>query len=139
MTSSQNKTYLNKQVVIYVRTYLYIFKLANRVLKFFWKVLSYRPKFYKILPEKNVEHVYQYMISFDFFLFCVKWSQNYLVLTNETAGWHRWLNGCESEWTPGVGDGQGGLACCDSWGRKELDTTDRLIWSDLNGIWGNFL
>ena len=40
---------------------------------------------------------------------------------------------CESEWTPGVGDGQGGLACCDSWGRKESDTTERLIWSDL--IW----
>ena len=47
------------------------------------------------------------------------------------AGWHHWLNGCESEWTPGVGDGQGGLACCDSWGRKESDTTERLIWSDL--------
>ena len=47
--------------------------------------------------------------------------------------WHHWLNGCESEWTPGVGDGQGGLACCDSWGRKESDTTEWLIWSDL--IW----
>ena len=35
------------------------------------------------------------------------------------------------EWTPGVGEGQGGLACCDSWGRKEPDTTERLIWSDL--------
>ena len=44
---------------------------------------------------------------------------------------HHWLDGCESEWTPGVGDGQGGLACCDSWGRKESDTTERLIWSDL--------
>ena len=39
----------------------------------------------------------------------------------------------ESQWTPGVGDGQGGLACCDSWGHKESDTTERLIWSDL--IW----
>ena len=39
-------------------------------------------------------------------------------------------SGRESEWTPGVGDGQGGLACCDSWGRKESDTTERLIWSD---------
>ena len=39
----------------------------------------------------------------------------------------------ESEWTPGVGDGQGGLACCDSWGRKESDMTEWLIWSDL--IW----
>ena len=38
---------------------------------------------------------------------------------------------CESQWTPGVGDGQGGLVCGDSWGRKESDTTERLIWSDL--------
>ena len=45
------------------------------------------------------------------------------------AGWHHWLNGRESEWTPGVGDGQGGLACCDSWGRKESDTTERLNWT----------
>ena len=47
------------------------------------------------------------------------------------AGWHHWLDARESEWTLGVGDGQGGLACCDSWGRKESDTTERLIWSDL--------
>ena len=49
---------------------------------------------------------------------------------DEMAGWHHWLNGHESEWTPGVDDGQGGLACCNSWGRKESDTTERLIWSD---------
>ena len=46
--------------------------------------------------------------------------------------WHHWLDGRESEWTPGVGDGQGGLACCDSWGRKESDTTERLNWTELN-------
>ena len=45
---------------------------------------------------------------------------------DEMAGWYHWLDGCESEWTPGVGDGQGGLACCDSWGRKELNTTQWL-------------
>jgi len=50
---------------------------------------------------------------------------------DEMAGWHHWLDGHESEWTPGVGDGQGGLACCNSWGRKESDMTERLIWSDL--------
>ena len=50
---------------------------------------------------------------------------------NEMAGWHHWLDGRESQWTLGVGDAQGGLACCDSWGRKESDTTQRLIWSDL--------
>ena len=52
---------------------------------------------------------------------------------DEMAGWHHWLDGHESQWTRGVGDGQGGLACCDSWGRKESDTTEWLIWSDL--IW----
>ena len=46
------------------------------------------------------------------------------------AGWHHWLDGRESEWSPGVGDGQGGLACCDSWGRKELDVTERLNWTE---------
>ena len=38
---------------------------------------------------------------------------------DKMAGWHHWLDGCESQWTPGVGDGQGGLVCCDSWGCKE--------------------
>ena len=50
---------------------------------------------------------------------------------NEMAGWHHWFDGCESKWTPGVGDGQGGLVCCDSWGRKESDTTERLNWTEL--------
>ena len=51
---------------------------------------------------------------------------------DEMAGWHHWLNGRVSEWTPGVGDGQGGLACCDSWGHRELDTTEWLNWTELN-------
>ena len=45
--------------------------------------------------------------------------------------WHHWLDAHESEWTPGVGDGQGGPVCCNSWGRKELDTTKRLNWTEL--------
>ena len=48
------------------------------------------------------------------------------------AGWHHWLDGHEFEWTPGDGVGQGGLACCSSWGRKESDTTERLNWTELN-------
>ena len=51
---------------------------------------------------------------------------------DEAVGWHHWLDGHESEWTPGVGDGQRGLACCDSWGHKESDTTERLNWTELN-------
>ena len=49
---------------------------------------------------------------------------------DEMAGWHHRLNGHEFGWTPGVGDGQGGLVCCDSWGRKESDTTERLNWTE---------
>ena len=51
---------------------------------------------------------------------------------DEMAGWHHQLNGHESVWTPGVGDGQGGLACCNLWGCKESDTTERLKWTELN-------
>ena len=47
---------------------------------------------------------------------------------DEMVGWHHWLNGHGFGWTPGVGDEQGGLVCCGSWGRKELDTTERLNW-----------
>ena len=49
---------------------------------------------------------------------------------DEMAGWHHQRNGHEFEWTLGVGDGQGGLACCSPWGRKELDTTEQLNWND---------
>ena len=49
---------------------------------------------------------------------------------DEMAGWHHRLNGREFEWTPGVGDGQGGLACCDSWGCKESDMTEQLNWTE---------
>ena len=47
------------------------------------------------------------------------------------AGWHHQLDGCEFEWILGVGDGQGSLVWCDSWGRKESDTTERLNWTEL--------
>ena len=49
---------------------------------------------------------------------------------DETVGWHHQLNGHEFGWTPGVGDGQGGLACCGSWSRKESDMTERLNWTE---------
>ena len=51
---------------------------------------------------------------------------------DEMVGWHHWLDGHEFGWTLGVGDGQGGLACWDSWGCKESDTTERLNWTELN-------
>ena len=57
------------------------------------------------------------------------WGQEEKGMTeDEFVGWHHWLNGHGFGWTPGVGDGQGGLACCSSWGCKESDTTEQLNW-----------
>ena len=53
---------------------------------------------------------------------------------DEMAGWHHRFDGRESEWTPGVGDGQGGLAFWGSWGRKESDMTEQVNWIELNGV-----
>ena len=50
---------------------------------------------------------------------------------DKMVGWHHRLNGRRFGWTLGFGDGQGGLACCGSWSRKELDTTERLNWTEL--------
>ena len=59
------------------------------------------------------------------------WEQEEKGMTeDEMAEWHHWLDGHGFGWTPGVGDGQGSLACCDSWGLKESDTTERLNWTD---------
>ena len=49
---------------------------------------------------------------------------------DEMAGWHHGFDGHEFVWTPGDGDGQGGLACCDSWGLKESDMTELLNWTE---------
>ena len=70
------------------------------------------------------------------------WEQEKGPTEDEMAGWHHWLDGRESEWTPGVGVGQRGLACYDSWGRKESDTTEQLNWTDrymlCNYYWNMF-
>ena len=60
------------------------------------------------------------------------WGQEEKWMTeDEMAGWHPRHDGHEFEWTPGVGDGQGGLVCGDSWGCKELNTTEWLNWYEL--------
>ena len=69
------------------------------------------------------------------------WGQEKGTTEDEMAGWHHQLDGHGFGWAPGVGDGQGGLACCGSWGHKELDMTERLNWteSDLQNTcqWSN--
>ena len=63
------------------------------------------------------------------------WGQEEKGTTEDVMfGWHHRLDGCEFEQALGVGDGQGGLACCDSWGCKESDTTERLNWTELIGV-----
>ena len=60
------------------------------------------------------------------------WRQEEKGMTeDEMVGWHHWLNGHVFGWTPGVGDGQGDLVCCGSWGRKESDPTEWLNWTEL--------
>ena len=63
------------------------------------------------------------------------WGPEVKVTTeDEMVGWHYWHNGHGFGWTPGVGDGQGGLACCGSCGCKELDTSEWLNWTELH-LW----
>ena len=61
------------------------------------------------------------------------WGQEKGMTEDRMVGWHHRHNGHGFGWTLGVVDGQGGLACCGSWGRKESDTTERLKWTELNG------
>ena len=56
---------------------------------------------------------------------------------DEMAGWHHQLNGHGFGWTPGVGDGQGGLECCGPWGCKESDMTERLNGTELYRPWNS--
>ena len=63
------------------------------------------------------------------------WGQEEKRMTeDEMAGWHHRLDGREFEWTLGVGDGQGGLMCCNSWGRNESDMTEQLNWIELKPL-----
>ena len=65
-------------------------------------------------------------------LWCWDWGQEEKGTTeDEMAGWHRQLYGREYEWTPRAGDGQGGLACYSSWGRKKSAMTEWLNWTNL--------
>ena len=55
---------------------------------------------------------------------------------DEMVGWHHWLNGHEFGWTPGVGDGQGGLVYCGSWGCEESEMTEQLNWTLVESLLG---
>ena len=68
----------------------------------------------------------------------MKWLDGFrdsMDVSYEVVGWLHRLNGHEFDWTPGVGAGQGGLVCCSPWGHKDLDTTERLNWTEPS-CWG---
>ena len=65
-----------------------------------------------------------------------EWRREKGTTEDEMVGWHHQLNGYGFGWTLAVGEGQGGLACCSSWGHKELDTTERLNWTELQRFMG---
>ena len=81
-------------------------------------------------------HLMQRADSFEKTLIAGKdWEQEKKETTEDVmVGWHHRHNAHGFGWTLGVGDGQGGLACCGSWGHKELDMTERLNWTELNWI-----
>ena len=63
------------------------------------------------------------------------WRQEEKGMTeDEMLGWHHQLNGHEFEYTPAVGDGQGGLVCCSLWGHKESDMTEQVNWTEQVGL-----
>ena len=66
------------------------------------------------------------------------WGQEKGTIEDEMVGWHHWLNGHEFGWAPGVGVGQGGLACCSSLGREESDTIERLEWTEYQSFWNSY-
>ena len=108
-------------------------------------LLSVSMSFMEINPEYSLEGL---MLKLQYFGYLMRradssdktdagkdWRQEKGTMEDEMAGWHHRLNGCEFEQAPGVGHGQGSLACCSPRGRKESDMTEQLIWSDLIPWW----
>ena len=62
----------------------------------------------------------------------IDWKREKGTTEDEMVGWHHRLNGHEFEKAPGIGDGQGGLACCNSWSCKESDMTEQLNWTEYD-------
>ena len=117
----------------YTISYRFIYiHLANKC----WNVSAQGPLFFSVwsLFLGGLIHI----CSFNYHLFGkdsdagMDWGQEEKGMTeDEMAELHHWIDGREFEWTPGIGDGQGGLACCNSWGRRESDTTEWLNWTEL--------
>ena len=80
------------------------------------------------------DHLMQRTDSLEKTLMREDWSREEKGTTeDDMVGWHHRFNGHEFEQALGVGDGQGSLVCCNPWGRKELDTSEQLNWTEPPG------
>ena len=118
---------------------------CRRLLRVLWTARRSNPSILKeISPEYSLEglmlklklqyfgHMMWITDSLEKTLMLKDWRQKEKGTTeDEMVGWHHRLDGHEFEWTPGVGDRQGGLVCWNSWGRKQSDTTERLNGTEL--------
>ena len=118
----------------------------RRLLRVPWTARRSNQSILKISPRCSLEglmlrlklqyfgHLMRRADSFEKTLMAGKdWGQEEKGTTeDEMVGWHHQLDGHGFGWTPGVGNGQGSLACCGSWDRKQSDTTEWLNWTELN-------
>ena len=109
--------------------------LVSRQGKYWHSLITCFFMYADFIKSLNFRQVFDSLIFF-FFFFWTHWKRLWSWEglgaggegedRDEMAGWHHWLDGHEFGWTPGDGDGQGSLACCNSWGRKESDMTEQL-------------
>ena len=107
--------------------------LRRSVLKFPWKAWcwSWNSNTLATWCEEPTYLKRPWKWSFEIFSIFWDWKWEEKGATeDEMVGWHQRLNGHGFGWTSGVGDGQGGLVCCSSWGRKESDMTEWLNWTE---------
>ena len=115
----------------------------RRLLRVPWTVRSNRSILKEISPEYSLEewmlklklqyfgHLMQRTDSLGKTLMWKDWRQEKGMTADEMVEWHHQIDGHESEWALGGGDGQGSLECCNPQGCKELDTTEWLNWTEL--------
>ena len=108
---------------------MFLMRIFFRALKIIYIYIIYIHTYIHIYYT-NYMCVYIYMYIIFLYMYII--FKALKTTEDEMARWHHWLDGHESEWTPGVVDGQGGLACCYSWDRRVgHDWATDLIWSDL--------
>ena len=128
--------YPTSTIITCCHSYFFYFRLPDLFFFFFFVILL---EYFQVNPRP---HIISTLITSIYILTKDPeagndWRQEEKGTTeNEVVGWHHRLGGCEFEQAPGVGDGQGSLACCSPWGSKESDTTEQQIWTGISNRLG---